>query len=207
MYSEQLSEGTRLTGAPANDDYVLNPSSWYNIKILVAISSIIGLTLGLTLGLVKLEGPPSSLHATALINNGTIKGTASFSQTVGTNVVSVSLSLVGIPASTGWKSATAPLEHGFHVHVNADLGNYCANAGAHLNVLSTVHGAPTNYTYRHTGDLGNHVTAADGSINAVFTDSVISLVSTSPAYIVGRSFVIHADADDYGLMPDEHPDS
>ena len=167
---------------------------------------LVGLTLGLTLGLVKLEGPPAVLRATAQINNATIRGTVSFSQTVGSNAVSVSLSLVGIPASTGWKSATAPLEHGFHVHVNADLGNYCANAGGHLNVLNTAHGGPTNFT-RHTGDLGNHATAPDGSINTVFTDSVISLTSSSPTYIVGRSFVIHADADDLGLMPDEHADS
>ena len=184
---------------------------------------------GLVFGLVKPAAVPPQRFATALINNGTISGSVKFSQPVAGGATTVAVSFTGIPVSSacggsrgasesarlhanittlnpntspilaaGYSNAT-PTTHGFHIHVNGDLGNNCGNAGAHFNVLTVNHGAPSNAaTLRHTGDLGNHVTDASGAISETFSDSLISLDPAAPSYIIGRAFMIHADRDDYG---------
>jgi len=86
--------------------------------------------------------------------------------------------------------------HGFHIHEFGDNTNGCISAGAHFNPGGQEHGAP-NSSIRHVGDLGN-VEAADSGVAKVdICDNIISL--EGPNSIVGRTLVVHADADDLGL--------
>ena len=86
-----------------------------------------------------------------------------------------------------------PGNHGFHIHRAGDLrGEGCLGACDHFHKgQATVHGGPPGTTkYRHTGDLGN-ITA-----NVKYT---FLLEGLKVSELFGRSFIVHADADDYGL--------
>jgi Cu-Zn family superoxide dismutase len=88
--------------------------------------------------------------------------------------------------------------HGFHIHKAGDLrGEGCLAACDHFHKgPPTVHGGPPGTTkYRHTGDLGN-VTV--GTYTYLLEGLKVS-------ELFGRSFIIHADPDDYGLG--DAPDS
>ncbi|XP_063381535.1 superoxide dismutase [Cu-Zn] [Cydia fagiglandana] len=88
-------------------------------------------------------------------------------------------------------------KHGFHVHEFGDNTNGCTSAGAHFNPDKQEHGAP-DAAVRHVGDLGNIVATADKGVTKVcIQDSAISLLGRNS--IVGRTLVVHADADDLGL--------
>ena len=54
----------------------------------------------------------------------------------------------------------------------------------------------TILSFRHAGDIGNLVAAADESATANFMDAIVSLIDTDPTFIGGRSIVIHAGEDD-----------
>lgn len=92
-------------------------------------------------------------------------------------------------------SGLKPGQHGFHVHALGDLTHGCTSAGGHFNPTGLSHGGPDD-TVRHVGDLGNIVAGADGCVAAEFSDSLITL--RGPHSIIGRSIVVHADADDLG---------
>jgi len=95
-------------------------------------------------------------------------------------------------------NVTATKQHGFHVHANASLGNKCVEAAGHLNVLGTLHGAPTDdKQHRHTGDLGNVETDDNGVVSTTITDWLISL-HDEPTSVIGKPFVIHELIDDLG---------
>lgn len=72
------------------------------------------------------------------------------------------------------------------------------SAGHHFNPTHQDHGGPHDQN-RHAGDLGNLVAGADGAVNFKLTDSRISL--TGPNCIVGRSVIVHANADDFKSQP------
>merc|ERR1712226_332228 len=117
---------------------------------------------------------------------GDAKGTLTFTQE-GTGPVKVS----------GEVSGLKPGDHGFHIHEFGDTTNGCVSAGPHLNLDKCEHGGPTDGKGgRHTGDLGNVVANADGVAAIAIEDSFISLTGANS--IVGRSLVVHADADDLG---------
>jgi len=88
--------------------------------------------------------------------------------------------------------------HGFHIHRAGDLrGEGCLGACDHYHKGSaSIHGGPPGTTkHRHTGDLGN---VTEGTYH-------FFLHGVKASDLYGRSFIIHADADDYGLG--EYPDS
>ena len=59
------------------------------------------------------------------------------------------------------------------------------------------HGSPTSST-RHVGDLGNIVSSTSTGITTIsITDSIISLRDGNAAKILGRSFVIHQNVDQF----------
>ncbi|KAL4709573.1 hypothetical protein ACJJTC_007304 [Scirpophaga incertulas] len=88
-------------------------------------------------------------------------------------------------------------KHGFHVHEFGDNTNGCTSAGAHFNPKKQEHGGP-NSAVRHIGDLGNIEATTNGGLTKVnIQDSHISL--TGENSIVGRTLVVHADPDDFGL--------
>ena len=85
----------------------------------------------------------------------------------------------------------SPGLHGFHVHRSGDVRSGCASTGSHYNPEDRRHGDVSGRT-RHRGDVGN-VRAAE---NGTCTDVVVADVGLDE--IVGRSIVLHADADDLG---------
>lgn len=87
-------------------------------------------------------------------------------------------------------------EHGFHVHEFGDNTNGCVSAGAHFNPKNKDHGGP-DASVRHVGDLGN-VVANDNGVAVV--DKIDKLISLSGCNnVIGRTLVVHADPDDFGL--------
>ncbi|GAM29427.1 hypothetical protein SAMD00019534_126030 [Acytostelium subglobosum LB1] len=87
-------------------------------------------------------------------------------------------------------------DHGFHVHQFGDTTNGCVSAGPHYNPFGKAHGAPTA-DIRHAGDLGNIVSGDDNVANSTLTDKIITLFGENS--IVGRTMIVHADKDDFGL--------
>jgi Cu-Zn family superoxide dismutase len=83
--------------------------------------------------------------------------------------------------------------HGFHIHKAGDLrGEGCKGACDHYHIGSPQnHGGPPSQgkKQRHTGDLGN---VTEGSYRYVLKDVLVD-------DLFGRSVIIHADEDDYGL--------
>jgi Cu-Zn family superoxide dismutase len=83
--------------------------------------------------------------------------------------------------------------HGFHIHKAGDLrGEGCKGACDHYHIGPPQHhgGAPgQGKKQRHTGDLGN---VTEGSYRYVLKDVLVE-------DLFGRSVIIHADEDDYGL--------
>jgi Cu-Zn family superoxide dismutase len=90
--------------------------------------------------------------------------------------------------------------HGFHIHRSGDLrGEGCLGACDHFHKgPASTHGGPPGSTeHRHTGDLGN-----------IFTQKkpfFYTLDNLKVSELFGRSFIVHADSDDYGLG--DKPDS
>lgn len=92
-----------------------------------------------------------------------------------------------------------PGSHGFHVHEHGTCeGKEASEAGAHFNPTNEPHGAP-NSTSRHVGDLGNLVADENGHAHYERIDKTIALDGKNS--IVGRSLIVHLDADDYKTQP------
>lgn len=89
--------------------------------------------------------------------------------------------------------------HGFHIHEFGDCSAPDASsAGGHFNPAGQQHAGPKDAT-RHMGDLGNVEAGADGRVTLGFTDSHLRL--EGPTGILGRSVIVHADADDLRTQP------
>jgi Cu/Zn superoxide dismutase len=54
--------------------------------------------------------------------------------------------------------------------------------------------------WRHVGDIGNVTADASGAVHVSFEEPMVT-TGKGPFSIVGRSIVIHADADDYVNEP------
>ena len=92
-----------------------------------------------------------------------------------------------------------PGEHGFHVHEVGDCSAPDASsAKGHFNPGSRAHGHFGNDEH-HGGDLPNLLANAQGE--AVYSAELSGLGLNTPAGVIGRSVVIHADADDYKSQP------
>ncbi|KAK3769798.1 hypothetical protein RRG08_046903 [Elysia crispata] len=91
-------------------------------------------------------------------------------------------------------------KHGFHIHEYGDLSGGCASTGGHFNPTGDKHGGP-NDALRHFGDLGNTNQGDDGNVFEIFSDRVVTLYGQYS--VIGRSVVIHEQADDLGVVGDE----
>ena len=90
--------------------------------------------------------------------------------------------------------------HGFHIHTFGDLRmkdgkNDGAMAGGHYAPDGHEHGGPDSKEH-HAGDLGNIEADADGVARVDAKGHGLHL-----HYIIGRSIVVHADADDLKTQP------
>lgn len=92
-----------------------------------------------------------------------------------------------------------PGSHGFHIH---EFGDCSApdgsSAGGHFNPKKTQHGSPEALE-RHVGDLGNLVADKFGVAHYERIDKLIQL--DGPDTIIGRSVVVHDNADDFKTQP------
>ena len=93
-------------------------------------------------------------------------------------------------------SNVSPGEHGFHIHEVGDCSAPdAASAKGHYNPSGKRHGHHDK-AERHAGDLPNLL--ADASGNVKYTAEAGGLTLTE---VIGRSFVMHADPDDYVSQP------
>lgn len=90
-----------------------------------------------------------------------------------------------------------PGKHGLHIHCFGDARNtesFCN----HFNPINKRHGGPAS-AERHVGDLGNIEADASGAARYELVDKELSL--NGPHSIIGRSVLVHADADDLTSQP------
>lgn len=133
-----------------------------------------------------LSGP--SAGADLLARSGsTVAGTVNFSEADGR--LRVEARVTGL----------TPGEHGFHVHEVGDCSAPDAtSAKGHFNPTAKQHGHHASDEH-HGGDMPNLIANAQGE--AKYTAELRGLSLTGATGVVGRSVVIHADADDYKSQP------
>ncbi|MBI3839515.1 MAG: superoxide dismutase family protein [Planctomycetia bacterium] len=97
---------------------------------------------------------------------------------------------------SGEVSGLKPGKHGFHIHMFGDLRSPDGmSAGGHYNPKGHEHGGPDAKEH-HEGDLGN-IDANDKGIAKVD----VKATGVELHHIVGRSVVVHGDADDLTSQP------
>lgn len=97
---------------------------------------------------------------------------------------------------TGKISNLTPGKHGFHIHQYGDLrAPDGSSAGGHYSPEGHDHGAPEDPKH-HAGDLGNITADASGVANVDVKSSDFKLHT-----VLGRAFVVHAQADDLKSQP------
>lgn len=123
---------------------------------------------------------------------------------VGTSGASGKLQFFALPDEAGVKidgelMGLSPGNHGMHVH---EVGSCDSpdgmSAGGHFNPTAAPHGAADAAT-SHVGDLGNITADAQGHAKVSIIKGAARL--TGPATIVGRSIIVHKDADDCKSQP------
>lgn len=93
-------------------------------------------------------------------------------------------------------SNVSPGEHGFHIHEVGDCSAPdAASAKGHYNPTGKRHGHHDK-AERHAGDLPNLLADASGNVKYTAEAGGLTL-----AEVIGRSFVMHADPDDYVSQP------
>lgn len=90
-------------------------------------------------------------------------------------------------------------QHGLHIHEVGDCGNQAENAKAHFDPFDKPHGSPSG-TERHAGDLPALIANKQGRAK-LQADIDLIAVGTGPSGIIGRSLIVHAEADDYKSQP------
>ena len=85
--------------------------------------------------------------------------------------------------------------HGLHINESSDFSNGCISAGPIYNPFGCNHGGPTDRD-RNVGDLGNIVADKAGKAKGSLKSNLVKL--TGPHTVIGRSIIVHADADDLG---------
>lgn len=121
------------------------------------------------------------------VKGSKVKGKVVFTQTAG-----------GVKI-VGEFEGLSPGKHGFHIHEGRDCsGDEAEGAGAHFNPTVQAHAGPDSFR-RHMGDLGNIVADPSGIAHYEKIDRIITLEGRNT--IIGRTVVVHADADDFKTQP------
>ena len=97
-------------------------------------------------------------------------------------------------------SGLTPGGHGFHIHEKGDCSAPDAtSAGGHFNPAGKPHGAPGSPDH-HAGDMP--MLQADANGHATLTaDLSGASIGSGAGDIVGKSVIVHKDADDYKTQP------
>ena len=121
-------------------------------------------------------------------SDSTATGVIALSQT--NDLVTIKIDMTGV----------SPGMHGFHIHEKGNCSPANASAaGGHFNPSNMTHGNPAGVT-RHAGDQLSLEANAQGEIRTIITTEAITL-NTGQNSIAGKSFVLHADPDDYTTQP------
>ena len=95
----------------------------------------------------------------------------------------------------------SPGLHGIHIHEFGDCSAPDAtSAGGHWNPTDVAHGKWGEGEF-HLGDIGNINVGDDGTGNIELTTDLWEMGTGSDFDIIGRSIIIHADADDFTSQP------
>ena len=153
-----------------------------NLALLAVAALVFGCASNMS---ATAPGATAQLAPTA---GNSAKGTVTFTQR-GNDVVMVAR-LTGVP----------PGKHGFHIHEKGDCSAPDGmSAGGHFNPSGKPHGDPAGMEH-HAGDMP--MLEADASGNAML-EATLNGVSIGQGAndIVGRSVIVHKDADDYKTQP------
>lgn len=97
---------------------------------------------------------------------------------------------------TGEVTGLSPGKHGFHIHMFGDTRSPDGmSVGGHYNPHGEEHGG-VDTKVRHEGDLGNIEANAQGVAKVDVKAGHVQL-----SHILGRSLVVHQDADDLKSQP------
>jgi superoxide dismutase, Cu-Zn family len=89
-----------------------------------------------------------------------------------------------------------------HIHEFGDCGDPKAmSAGDHWNPTDAAHGKLHHTEEAHLGDIGNIEIGQDGRGRLEFTTDKWSIGGPPETNIVGRSIIVHAEADDFETQP------
>ena len=127
------------------------------------------------------------VKATIYDTEGKNLGDVVFTPSTGGTMVDAKLSGLG-----------ANEEHGLHVHENGECVGDLKSSGGHFNPSGHEHGAPGPNS--HAGDLGNLKTDDVGNVDYHYESEALK-VNSSSGGIIGKSVIIHADADDLKSQP------
>lgn len=136
------------------------------------------------------RGPGMLQAQVVLMNEGGGTGVA--------GTIMISQKRMGGSRLTGTVTGLTEGKHGFHIHTDlVNPGDSCSVAGGHYNPATNDHAGPS-VEKRHVGDLGNIVADASGTA-IVDIEAPMVFIDKKGVSVLGRSIVIHADADDLGL--------
>lgn len=127
-------------------------------------------------------------RATCDLSGTSVFGRVELTQVEGVGWTTISYEVTGLK----------PGPHGFSIHESGEglsMGDGFASAGPHFNPFNKKHGAP-NDMERHVGGMGNIVADSHGVAKGEIVDHLIKL--NGKLSVVGRSVIVHADADDLG---------
>ena len=95
----------------------------------------------------------------------------------------------------------SPGLHGVHIHEFGDCSSPDAkSAGGHWNPTDVAHGKWGSDEF-HLGDIGNITVGEDGTGSIELTTDLWEIGTGSDIDVVGKSIIVHADADDFVSQP------
>lgn len=95
----------------------------------------------------------------------------------------------------------SPGIHGVHIHEYGDCSSPDGkSAGGHWNPTDVEHGKWGEGEF-HLGDIGNITVGEDGTGSIELTTDLWEIDTGSDIDVVGKSIILHADADDFVSQP------
>ena len=95
----------------------------------------------------------------------------------------------------------SPGLHAIHIHAYGDCSAPDGtSAGGHWNPTDVAHGKWGEGEF-HLGDIGNITVGEDGTGRITLTTDLWEIGTGSDIDVVGRSIIVHADADDFVSQP------
>ncbi|OBT64548.1 hypothetical protein VE03_05285 [Pseudogymnoascus sp. 23342-1-I1] len=155
--------------------------------VLLSVVSALAATTAAT-DAPKVTGNPSNIGYTATLpSSSSIKGALYIYAPSTGDGTTVQFDLTNLPSAGG------PYAYHIHEHPVNSTGS-CASTGGHLDpyAAGTATCAPTAPAACQVGDLsGKHGAVSAPGIVINYSDSYLSIVKDTPAFIGNRSFVVH----------------